>query len=505
MKRKSGIALSVLGMSTFLGGCATVNPRADYERMAAHVREATGQDTLYQPGDEEIVAGKVEELLAGGLTAEEAVQVSLLNNPRLQAAFMNVGMARADVVQSGLLSNPSLGVTLRFPSGGGLANLEAGLAQNIAELWQIPVRKRTSERILDGAILELARQAAKLASEAKGAYYRAVAAQERHKLSEENLSVARNLLELAETQQEAGGGTELDVNLSRAVVIETELVVELSRLEAADARRELATFLGVSRRASEIALSTPLPDVPPEIPDPESLVRVAHSFRLDIQSARQAAFTAWARLEEQYRLVFPTVELGVELERGERKSRGGRDVLADTARTSIANGRLTAPEIQPRSERDRDTDFIIGPSLSVGLPIFDQNQAQIARAKYAYQQAAKTLDALRREATQEVRGAVDRTVTAWRLVKVYRERSLPLAESNLDLSREAYQAGRASFLAVLEAQRFFLDSRSRYVAAAESAAITIPELERTIGLPFPELVKRARPGAESETGNEFEP
>lgn len=498
MRKKRGmVGLGMLVAATVCG-CAKVNPTADYEQVAARVREATGRESIYQPGEEEVVSRKVEALLAEGLAVDEAVQICLLNNPRLQAGFMDVGMARADVVQSGLLSNPTLGVSLRFPAGGGLANLEAGMAQNIADLWQIPARKRASERVLDGAILELARRAAELAAEAKGAYYRAVAAEERHKLAEENVLVARNLLELAETRQRAGAGTELDVNLSRTVLIEAELSVESRRLESANAGRVLAGLMGMTVEASELVLVSRLPEEPAEKPDAEGLMVVARRRRLDIRAAEQMAASAKARLEEEYGRVFRKVELGLSLERGERKRQGGRDILADTARASIAGGSLTAPTIQPRSARDRDTEFIIGPSLSMELPIFDQNQAQIARAQYAYAQAMKTLEALEREVAQEVRGVVDRSLTAWRQARIYRERSIPLAESNLALSREAYRAGRASFLAVLEAQRFSLDSRTRYVDASERAAKTIPELERAVGVPFEELMASGASMGDSE-------
>jgi len=45
-----------------LSGCATVNPRPDYARVAKHVAEATGQHSIYQPGDEDLADQKVEEL-----------------------------------------------------------------------------------------------------------------------------------------------------------------------------------------------------------------------------------------------------------------------------------------------------------------------------------------------------------------------------------------------------------------------------------------------------------
>ncbi len=84
----------------------------------------------------------------------------------------------------------------------------------------------------------------------------------------------------------------------------------------------------------------------------------------------------------------------------------------------------------------------------------------------------------------------------------FREQSIPLAQSNLELSREAYRAGRASFLSVLEAQRFSLETRSGLVGAAQAAAIAVPELERTIGLPFAKLTAEMNP--EPAQGTEAE-
>jgi cobalt-zinc-cadmium efflux system outer membrane protein len=155
----------IVWLSTLVvvAGCATVNPRPDYERAAREVSQAVGHESVYQPGDEEIVARKVTELLDGGITANEASQLCLLNNPRLQAAFMDVGVARAELVQSGLLSNPTLGMSLELPEGGGRSNIQASIAQNIADLWQIPVRQSGAERKLDEAILKLAREATELA------------------------------------------------------------------------------------------------------------------------------------------------------------------------------------------------------------------------------------------------------------------------------------------------------------------------------------------------------
>ena len=476
-----------------LAGCATVDPKRDYSAVTQHVAEATGQSSTYRPGQEDSVEFRVEALLDGGLTADEAVQVCLLNNPDFQAAWMDIGMAKADLVQSGLLSNPSLGGSLRLPAGGGLANLEVTMAQNIADLWQIPVRQQVAQAALDQAILHLARRAAELAADARTAYVRTTGTQELHTVALDNLAIARQLLELAIGRQQAGAGSELDVNLSRSAVLEAELSVESARLAASEARRSLARLLGLSIDAENIELADAFPSSSPGLPSTEDLIAIAQEKRLDIRAARQALTQADARLREEYLKVFPTLELGLAMERAERQAQPGRDLLSDTARASIANGGLTAPEMQPRSERRQNTDFIIGPSWGLELPIFNQNQAQIARAQYARQQAEKTLRSASQGMTQEVRSASDQMATGWRIVKAYREQFVPLAQSNLDLSRESYKAGRASFLSVLESQRFFLDTRRRSIEAIQTAAAAVPELERAVGMPMSAL-----PGLNSE-------
>ncbi|UCC99648.1 MAG: TolC family protein [Phycisphaerales bacterium] len=490
MQKVITVSLSAFVLAAFTG-CATVDPRPDYQIATEQIFQTTGQKDVYHPGDDEIVARKVKELLRDGITANQAVQICLLNNPSLQAAFYEIGMARADVVQSGLLSNPSLGLSLRLPAGGGLANLEADLAQNIADLWQIPVRKRIARHKLNQVILQIARQAADLAADAKISYYDTVGTIQLHEISKQNVDLAQQLLDMTLARQKAGEASALDVNLSRSFLLEKQLDAESARLAAADARRNLARILGITQNADQLDLKDCLPEIPPKLPDAERLIELACVYCLDMQAARQAVAVAESRLEQEYRRIFPTLEVGLALERSERQSQGGRDILADTARASIANGGLTAPKIQPRSERRRNTDFIIGPSLGMELPIFDQNQAQIAKARYAYEQAVKTAEGLRLAAYQEVRSAVDNVLTTWKLAQTYRDRSLPLAQNSLKLSMQAYRAGQASFLAVLEAERFSLNNRSQAAEAARTAAITIADMERTMCVPFDKLIAQA--------------
>src|SRR5689334_14168492 len=53
--------------------------------------------------------------LTDGITQEEAVAVALWNSPSFQATLTDLGIARADLAEAGLLRNPIL--SLLFPVG----------------------------------------------------------------------------------------------------------------------------------------------------------------------------------------------------------------------------------------------------------------------------------------------------------------------------------------------------------------------------------------------------
>lgn len=496
------------GMLVFCGACATVNPRPDFDRASQQVEQATGEPIPHFDEDATKTEALVAELLADGLTAEEAAKIALLNNTTVRAALARIGIARADAVQAGLFTNPTLGLSFRFPEGGGRSNLTAGLAQNIADLWLIPPRKRAAERDLDRTILDVAREVVSLVIDTRTAYYNAVAADQALGIAHDNVALTKKLLEITEARLEAGAVGALDVNLARGQALRAEVDLRTARLEAASARRILARAFSLTSLADDLALTDTLPTPQDRLIDPEDLVELARQFRLDLRAARDNVAAAEARIKAEYAKVFPNVNIGLELERPERRSQPGRNILADTARASIASGALTAPEIESRSERaqaqSEEIDLILGPSLGITLPIFDQNQAQIAKAQYAWQEASAVLTAIDRAIVQETREAVDRATTAWNIATLFDRELLPQARNTLSISEAAYQAGNTPILNVIDAQRSLLESRRTYVTVLQSAANAFVELERVVARPIDVILAppEERPDGPSNTGDQ---
>ncbi len=481
------ITLAMVGLSSALVGCSQVRPEADFARARQLITESTGVETVYDPDAPLLTDEELDALLADGLTLDETLRIALLNNRRLHAEFMSIGIAKADWVQAGLFSNPTLGFSVQFPEGGGRSNIQTAVAQSIADLWQIPRRKKMAQFGLDETILRIAYVAARLAAETKSVYFQAVAADELLTLARRNLELVTRSYETVTAQREAGTASMLDENLARGQLLSTELGVRNARLEAANAKRRLARLLSVGRNVDDVALSDHLPDTFDHSLVPATLIELARVSRLDLRAIENSVQARLADIGLEKLRVFPDLSLGLALERGERRAAPGRDVAADFIRASLANGALTVPEIQSRRERRavkrQEIDTIVGPFFDLTLPIFDQNQAQIAKAEYVYRRELKTYEGMCIQIAQEIRMAADEATTAFRNAAYYRDELVPQSERSLEFATASYSAGQTNILTLIEAQRLFLRAHRGYIEVRLDASTAISNLEQAVGMP----------------------
>ena len=493
---RSALACALAGAA----GCATVQTKQDYKQASRLIESATGQRITVDPEGAATTQQITADMLADGLTVPEAVQLALLNHPRLQAGFLRIGIGRTAVVQSGLFTNPNLALSLRFPDEGGLANFEVSLAQNIAELWQIRPRVRAAERDLEQTILTLAREASLAAFDAHSAYLRAVQAERQVDIAKENSSIAQQLVDLAVARKEAGSGTEVDINLSKAERASLEITSRTRFVALVEAKSSLAKILGLTTPPAELRLLDSLPDATELRFTAEHMVNTARANRLDLKAANAVTQAAEARVAFERARFLRTLELGVSMERDARSSRGGRNWLSETAWASAESGAFTFPSLHPREPQT--TDHVTGPTLSMELPLFDQNQAQIARAEFELLQTRYLKDAIDREIVQESWAAHARAKTAFENAGFMRDELLPLRENGLRLAREAYRVGSTTLLTVMDAQRRLLEARAGYVDVQAAAGLARIELERIASQPFTALSAPSEQPQSETQGNE---
>src|SRR3989304_7291608 len=279
--RELGMALSVM----VLGGCATFSKDGGFGAVEQIARERIDKDVKWQRDDNqrESVQATVKTLLASPLSADAAVQIALLNNPGLQSTYAELGIAEADLVQAGRMTNPHFGY-LRT-SEGGERKLEWALTFPIVDLLTIPMRTRIERGRFEQVKLAVAREMLAVATETRQSWIGAVAAEERVRYLKEVKLAAEASAELAGRMEAVGNISRLGRMREQVFFAETIARLERAAHAAVAERERLTRLVGLS--GGDIAFKLPerlpgLPDGKPEIRDLEAR---AMAERLDVQAS----------------------------------------------------------------------------------------------------------------------------------------------------------------------------------------------------------------------------
>ena len=169
------LAASV-ALIAILGACAGPVANGAFEEVANATEQRIGQRPLWikSEQEEQTVRDTLDKLLARPLTADDAVQVALLNNRRLQAGFAELGIGAADLTSSWRPANP--GFTYGRLRGGGETEIERSVTVDALSLLVLPISAGIESRRFERTKLATATDILLLAARTKRAWYEAVAA-----------------------------------------------------------------------------------------------------------------------------------------------------------------------------------------------------------------------------------------------------------------------------------------------------------------------------------------
>jgi cobalt-zinc-cadmium efflux system outer membrane protein len=454
--RLAPCAVAAAGAGLALAGCASA-PTASLPEVRSAVASRSGltvdwpQDEAARRARDEAVRG----LLAADLTPDSAVKVALLNSRRLQAILEELGVAQADLWSAGRLRNPTFFASARWPAGGkGASDVEWSLTAEVLEDFLIPLRQRVARAQVAAAESRVAQAALDLAAEVRTAAYELAARQEVRRRLAAIADVGHLAGEFARRQSEAGDINRLDLEVQQAAAEQARL--ELVRIDAqlqAD-RERLNGLLGLVPPATGWTMSAELPPLPAADRLPEDLEARARGQRLDLAAAdaRVASARAAFDLRRRTRLSPAAVDLGVD------------------------------------SERNPDGSRVTGPTLQLGLPIFDQGQGDLARLGAELRQAEDQRDALAAGIGAEVRTARAALLAARTVADAYGQTVLPLRRRILRETQLNYNAMQRSTYELLAARAADLAAEREGVDALRDYWLARVQLERAAGgrLPGPE-------------------
>lgn len=118
---------------------------------------------------------------------------------------------------------------------------------------------------------------------------------------------------------------------------------------------------------------------------------------------------------------------------------------------------------------------------SIDLPIFNRNQGEIARTRYAITQATELELAASDQVMTDVMNAFEGLRDNDKVVVLYRSGYLDEAKEGRDISEYAYKRGAASLLDFLDAERSYRATQLAYRQALASYLTALEQLREAVG------------------------
>jgi outer membrane protein, heavy metal efflux system len=181
-----------------------------------------------------------------------------------------------------------------------------------------------------------------------------------------------------------------------------------------------------------------------------------------------------------------------------RKQEAALTDALETARAWRYLGGVEAGAMAHKEQTDKY--WVVGPSVSLELPIFDQKQAEIARLESRLRQSEARSAALSLDVSSQVRSAHQRLRNARRLAEQLRGKLIPLREQAVALSQQFYNFMLVGSFELLATRQAEIAAYRDYVGAVRDYWIARAELERAVGARLPETGEAAVAGTDAGDG-----
>jgi cobalt-zinc-cadmium efflux system outer membrane protein len=262
-------------------------------------------------------------------------------------------------------------------------------------------------------------------------------------LAEQDLKSFQNTVDISEARYKAGDIGEGDLLKIKLQLLQFQTDVSQARLTRVQALVGLRQLLGYESVPADYDVAANF-DYQPLTVKLEDLQTKALRERPDLRAAQQSVTAA----NSQYELA---------------KANGKRDVTAQMNYTHLS---------------DLNTASYF---WSVQLPIFDRNQGEIARTRFAITQEQEQAAGATDQVMTDVVDAYEGVRTNDEVVLLYRSGYLDQSQESRDISEYAYKRGAASLLDFLDAERSYRATQLAYRQSLASYLIALEQLREAVG------------------------
>lgn len=453
-----------------VGGCASFSVDGGMLAVQDQTGSALSQDVVKIKTEDDAAAAqaRVNSLLAKTMTADSAVQVALLNNRGLQAAYNELGVSEAQMVEASLPPAPT--ISLARLTGAEL-EIERQIVQNVLALLTLPRRREIAEDRFRTAQTQAVEATLKTAAEARRAFYRAVAAAQIVKFLEEARVSAAAVSELAKKLGETGAMPKVDQAREHAFYAEVSGQLALARLRQRSEREKLNRALGLWGDQTAYRLPGTLLKLPATIKAENDIETRAVTSRVDIEIARLKL----AALAKEFGLTHATRFIDVlnvsGLSRYERKN------VTDV---SYALDQGPPPTLVKTETPDKEKTARRGFDIEFQIPIYDFGEARTRLAEETYLQAVNRLIERAVNARSEAREAYTAYRGSYDIARHFEKEILPLREFISEQELLAYNGMLLDLFSLLTDARARITANVQAIEAKRDFWLSAVDLQTAI-------------------------
>lgn len=427
------IQVSALSASLALAGCASFSADMGMSAVQAFGGDPIGKNVIAIRSDEEQAASRaiIDQLLAKRLSADDAVQIALLNNRDLQAAYNQLGISEAQMVSASLPPNPTF--SIERIAGAGSVEIEARAIAGILSLLTLPARAQIASDRFRQAQLQAAETTLRVATDARRTYYRALAAKVLVGFLVQSQSAAQAATELSKDLGESGTMNKLDQARNQVFFAELTAQLAQARANAATERERLIRVLGLWGPDIDFKLPTSLPRFPARPSVQPDIEREAVARRIDLQIAR------------------------IDVQALARSS----NLTNATRMISVLELAGIKKRVKAGDETERERGF----EVEFQIPIFDLGTSKVRQAEETYMQAVNRLTAKAVNVRSEAREAYGTYRSAYDIARHYQREVLPLRKIISDETLLRYNAMQIDVFTLLVEARARISSTQAAIEA----------------------------------------
>ena len=416
-----GGALAIAS-ALLLSACKSLSPDGGMSAVASVAGGGLNKNVvkISSAGDAALAQTAVSRLLRPPLSADGAVQIALLKNAGLQAAYNRLGVAEAVAVQASRPPLPSF--SYDWVKTSIELDVERQIVASILSLATWPARSKLAGIRFEQAELRAAEDTLRLAAETRRAYIRAVAARQILTALNAAKASASSAASLSQSLTQTGAVNKLDHAKRQVFATELEAQVTAARQRADATEERLTRLLGLWGTDLAGLLPDQLPPLPDHARSLAAVEQVAMDRRIDLAVVRLET-EALARsfgLTRNTRLINVLDASGIsktQKDKGEPSADGG------------------------------------GYNIAFEVPLYDFGRAKVREAEQRYFGALNLLREKAINARSEAREAFGAYKATYAIAAQFEREVLPLRDTISAETELQFNAMQVDAFALLEAAR----------------------------------------------------